>query len=71
MYICQLPESVQDEIKKDIESYINTYLLLEYTADEKQKIIESAMSEKLVNILDTDEGAIECGLSTKKYGKYL
>jgi hypothetical protein len=71
MYICQLPKNVQEEIRKDLETYMDTYMPFEFTTDEREEEIEKAMSEQLKNILDINEETVECGLSTEKYGKYL
>ena len=70
MFICQLPTNIQESIRQDITTYINKELS-DYSESEKKEMIETAMNEKLVNILDLSDSAIECGLSSAKYNKNL
>lgn len=74
MFICQLPQNAQDELKKDITNYYTEVLGMDYFKEIGESIEESinrVMCEKLQNILNLSDESENYGLTTKKYGKYL
>ena len=74
MYICQFPASIKNEMRKDLTAYFEAFWTDDFKDDliqTKEEAIEYAMNEKLLNILDTSEKAIEYGLTWEKYGRLL
>lgn len=74
MFICQLPQNVQDELKKDITNYYTEVLGMDYfkeIGESMEESINRVMCEKLQNILNLSDESESYGLTTEKYGKYL
>lgn len=74
MFICQLPQNAQDELKKDITNYYTEVLGVDYfkeIGESMEESINRVMCEKLQNILNLSDESERYGLTTEKYGKYL
>lgn len=79
IFICQLPNKVQNEIRQELTEKVKR-LGLEFPTDNANNIteyVESIMDEKLINIIGTEWMIDKNGelfnafLSFDKYKKYL
>lgn len=69
-WVCELPESVQNEIRMDANKIIDdlglTFPLDDITPD-RESLIDHIMNEKLINIIGYEEGLLDAD----KYSKYV
>lgn len=63
-WIYELPQAVQNDIKKEVSEICDC---IGYTEEEKAEAIDIVMREKLVNVIGDSENE----LSVDKYGKYI
>lgn len=73
VFICQLPQNVQDDLRERMTAYLSTLgdEYFEEIGETLESCVEETMNEKLVNILDLNDESADFGLTTEKYGKYI
>lgn len=55
-FVCELPQEVQNEIRKDAKKILNQ---LDLSEAEKAETLENVMNEKLINIIGYEFGLLD------------